>query len=135
MTHRKSAIAFTQGQILNPYILHYIRPFAFSYILYPPGNSVSVTERLTNDRLSLDPVGLTLLCQLKLSKWLRWIPLLRWELCFHFCRNRGVFRPTHLPFWSQPVRSHLAVSAMTQFNQYLSLCSSFHFFPLAPKLA
>ena len=42
----KSAIAFAQGQILNPYQVHYRLVFAFSSILYPPEISVFVTSDL-----------------------------------------------------------------------------------------
>jgi hypothetical protein len=39
----KFAIPFGQGQILNPYLIHYKSAFAFSPILYPPRVSTIVT--------------------------------------------------------------------------------------------
>ena len=133
MTQRKSAITFVQGQSLNPYTVHYTQSFAFSFILYPPEDSAFVASDLLMIRLSSNPVGLTLLYRFKLSRCLDWIPILRIGVLFSRLSESEALNPTYLPFWSQPVRSHLAVCRITQFNQYLRLCSTFHLCPLAPR--
>lgn len=60
----KLAIPFGQ-RYFDLYLTHYESAFAFSSILYPPKHSVFVTlDLLGIIDLSLDLVGLTLLCYL-----------------------------------------------------------------------
>ena len=55
MTQRKSAVAFAQEQIWNSYIEYYAQSFAFSFIFYPPGDSVFVTSDQKNDSTVIRP--------------------------------------------------------------------------------
>ena len=94
----KSAIAFAQGQILNPYQVHYRLVFAFSSILIPSRDFGLRYLGLTRGiRPPLDSVGFILLYRLVLRSLLGAVSSAV-EILFTQLENEEISSLVHLPF-------------------------------------
>ena len=106
----------------------------FLHPLPPKGFGLSYLG-LTNDSTIIRPCGAYPVVSYEFIKTMRMDTFSAVGIAFSHLKETRTFKSTHLPFWLQPVRSHLAVCRVTQFSRYLRLCSSFYPFSLAPKLA
>lgn len=118
VTQVNSAVPFGQGQILNPYPIHYSWAFAFSLILYPPEDSALITLGLLKDfDLSFRLCRVFPVVSIEVLEIVRMATFSAGGLCFYVLKKRKLKNHPSLPFWFRLFRSNLACSPMTQFNR------------------